>query len=360
VHVAVVDGLGRPLGDCEVLTTWSGYQQALAFAAGYGTLARAGVEGTGCYGAGLTQYLTGQGVPVVEVNRPDRATRRRSGKSDPIDAYAAARAAAAGTATVAAKARSGIVEAIRVLHVVRRSAVKARTKTINQLKTLLVSGPTELREQLRELPVAALIEGCAGLQPVSLRPAAAASSMRASKPTRAAAPADPTAATMLALRRLARRYQHLTEEITDADRDLDQLTAQAAPALREQLGVGPDSATKLLIAAGDNPDRMRSEAAFAHLCAAAPIPASSGQTIRHRLNRGGDRQANNALHTIALTRLRHSERTRHYAAERAKKARSDKDTLRCLKRYIVRELFPILKADLAKLATANQDQQRET
>ncbi|MGH8824717.1 MAG: IS110 family transposase [Jiangellaceae bacterium] len=329
-HVAVVDSLGRHLDDAQFATTPAGYAAALVFAAGFGPLAAAGVEGTGCYGAAFAAYLSGQGVAVVEVNRPDRATRRRSGKSDPLDAYAAAWAAASGRASAIPKAHTGIVEAIRVLHLTRRSAVKARTQTINQLKNLLVTAPAQLREQLRGLSTTALVDRCAGLRPSTDL-------------------TDPHTATKLALRRLARRHQQLSVEITDADTDLDTLTTTVTPRLRAQTGIGAEGAAKLLIAAGDNPDRMHSEAAYAHLCAAAPIPASSGRTDRHRLNRGGNRHANSALHTAALTRLQHCPRTRAYAARRTEQGLSPRDILRCLKRYIARELFPLLKADLAAL-----------
>jgi transposase len=331
-HVAVVDSLGRPLGDEEVPATVAGYAAALRFAARHGELAAAGVEGTGSYGAGLAGFLTSAGISVVEVNRPDRAARRREGKSDPIDAYAAAQAAASGRAQAVPKTRSGIVEAIRAAHVTRRGAVKARTQALNQLKTLIVTAPAVLREQLRALRGQELIDVCARLRPGHDL-------------------TDPITATKTALRRLARRVQHLSEEITEADHDLDALTRQAAPRLRAQAGIGPDTAAKLLITAGDNPHRLRSEAAFAHLCGAAPIPASTGRTHRHRLNRGGDRQANNALHTITLTRQRSCPRTRNYTDRRTTQGLTPRDIRRCLKRHIAREIYPILKADLTTLTT---------
>jgi len=242
---------------------------------------RVGVEGTGAYGAAWSRFLRSEGVEVVEVDRPDRKTRRVKGKSNPIDAYAAALAALSGRATGIPKSRDGRVEAIRALRVTRRSAVKARTQAINQLRALLLTGPAELRQQLRGLTAGTLIDTCAKMRPT-------------------ADLADPGQATKAALRRLARRHQQLTKEIRELDAELAPLVTAAAPGLLALPGVGIEVAGQLLTTAGDNPHRLHSEAAFAHLCGVAPIPASSGRTKRHRLNRGGDRAANTALHTIAL------------------------------------------------------------
>jgi transposase len=322
-HAAVIDQVGRHLADREFPTTPGGYRALLAWLRGYGRLVRVGVEGTGAYGAGLLRHLRAEQVPVVEVDRPDRRTRRRQGKSDPIDAYAAARAALSGAAGGAPKDRDGRVEAIRALRVARRSAVKARTQAMNQLRALLVTAPAGLREQLRQLSPTTLIGTCAGLRPGPDL-------------------ADPTHAVKTALRRLARRHQQLSDEITDADADLKTLLTAAAPQLLQLPGVGIEVAGQLLTTAGDNPHRLHSDAAFAHLCGAAPIPASSGRTHRHRLNRGGDRAANNALHTIALTRLRYHENTRDYATRRTQEGLSKKEIIRCLKRYIAREIYHTL------------------
>lgn len=259
-------------------------------------------------------------VSVVDVDRPDRKARRANGKSDPVDAYAAATAVLSGRAHGRPKTRDGIVEAIRSLRVVRRSAIKSRTQTINQIRTLIVSAPAEVRERLRSLPTYQLIAQLARSRP-------------------GADLADPTCAVRTALRRLARRHQHLTQEIAEADAELDPLVAQAAPGLVDLIGVGTETAAQLLITAGDNPDRLKSEASFAHLCGAAPISASSGRTNRHRLNRGGDRQANHALHTIALVRMRYDPRTRLYVARRTAEGMSKKDIFRCLKRFIAREVY---------------------
>ncbi|MCQ9179230.1 transposase [Streptomyces sp. IBSBF 2953] len=248
---------------------------------------------------------------------PDRRARRTAGKSDPIDAYAAATAVLAGRATGTPKHRDGAVEAIRGLRVVRASAVKARTQTINQIKSLIISAPAEVREALRPLTTTELVRRLAASRPA----------------TDLAAPAT---AVKVALKRLAKRYRHLSEEIADADADLRSLITHTAPDLLALPGVGTETAGQLLVTAGDNPDRLASEASFAHLCAAAPVPASSGRTDRHGLNRGGDRQANRALHTIVLVRMRHDPRTREYVARRTLEA---KDIFRCLKRFVAREVY---------------------
>lgn len=329
-HAAVIDTVGRHLADREFPATIGGYRDLLAWMRTHGTLVAVGVEGTGAYGAELARVLTSAGTTVIDVDRPDRKTRRMRGKSDPVDAYAAATAVLAGRATGIPKSRDGLAEAVRVLRVARRSAVKARTQAINQIRGLLVSAPAELREQVAGLDRAALIKTLARLRPGGDLSA-------------------PTAATRAALRRLARRHQAMDTEITDLDAELGPLTRQAAPALLELFGVGPETAGQLLATAGDNPERMRSEAAFAHLAGAAPIPASSGRTHRHRLNRGGDRAANNALHTIVLVRMRHDPRTRAYVQRRTKEGLSKKEIMRCLKRFVAREAYHAL--------TSRQDHQ---
>lgn len=324
-HAAVVDHVGRQLGDKEFPATPSGYRRLVAWLKAIGEVQQVGVEGTGTYGAALTRALRQHELKVVEVDRPDRKLRRQKGKSDPTDAYAAALAALSGRATATPKTRDGAVESIRVLRVVRRSAVKARTQTINQLKALLITAPSELREQLRGLGTAALIRTCARLRP-------------------GAVAAEPATATKLALRMLACRYEALTLEVREADKTLAALVAAAAPALLDLPGVGVEVAGQLLVTAGDNPDRLRSDGSFAHLCGAAPLPASSGRTDRHRLNRGGDRAANNALYTVVLSRLRHDERTRAYAQRRRTQGLSSREIIRCLKRYVAREIHQILTA----------------
>ncbi|MGV9271670.1 IS110 family transposase, partial [Kitasatospora sp. NPDC003701] len=322
-HAAVIDRLGRHLADREFPATVHGYRDLLNWLRSHGTVTAVGVEGTGAYGAEPTRVLTAAGVTVVDVDRPDRKTRRTRGKSDPIDAYAAAMAVASGRATTVPKSRDGTVEAVRVLRCARRSAVKARTQAINQIRGLLVSAPATLREQVAHLDRTALIRTLARLRSGTDL-------------------STPLAATKAALRRLARRHQALDVEITELDAEIGPLVKQAAPELLALFGVGPETAGQLLASAGDNPERMRSEAAFAHLTGVAPIPASSGRTHRHRLNRGGDRAANNALHTIVLVRMRYDERTRAYVARRTMEGMSKKDITRCLKRFVAREIYNAL------------------
>ena len=318
---AVIDGVGQMLGVEQFPATRAGYRSLLAWLRRHGAVARVGVEGTGSYGAGLARYLAAAGVEVIEVDRPDRRTRRRRGKSDPIDAEAAARAVLAGTAAGTPKTRTGPVEAIRVLRAARRGAVKARTAALNALQQMLVTAPEPLRTQLAALPSGALVSTAATL-------------------TVTGDLADPTAATRQALRRLARRCQHLTAEITGADAELRTLIARTAPSLLAQYGVGPEVAGQLLVTAGDNPARLRSEASFAALCGVAPVPASSGRTDRHRLNRGGDRAANAALYTVVMVRMQRHEPTRTYVKRRQAQGLTTPEIMRCLKRYAARELLP--------------------
>ena len=323
-HAAVLLMNGGRLADAEFPATEAGYARLIDWLRGWGRVHAVGVEGTGSYGAGLTRVLHAAGVRVVEVNRPDRRQRRLVGKSDPLDAYAAADAVLAGRAMAAPKLGLGVAEALRALHLTRAGAVKARTATINELRALLVTAPGQLRDQLRELSTTALITACTRLRP-------------------AADLTDPGQATKHALRSLARRYRALTEEITDLDTQLRPLVEQACPALLATHGVGVETAAQLLITLGDNPDRLGSEAAFAALCGVAPIPASSGKTSnKHRLCRGGDRQANRALYIITLARLATCERTRTYLKRRTHQGLSKKDIIRCLKRYIAREIYNTL------------------
>jgi transposase len=324
---AVIDAVGRILGIEQFPATSPGYADLLAWMRRFGRLSRVGVEGTGAYGAGLARLLRDERVDVVEVDRPNRKTRRFQGKSDPIDAVQAAKTALAGDRTGTPKQRDGRIEALRNLRIARRSAVDQRADTQRQIKALIVTAPEELREQLRGLPVKALIAACANLQ---------------ADRTHAAGPAT---AAKIALRSLARRHQQLTVEIADLDELLDPLVAAINPRLVATNGVGTDVAGQLLVTAGENHDRLRSEAAFAMLCGAAPIPASSGKTNRHRLNRGGDRQANAALYRVVLCRLRWDPRTRAYMERRTKDGLSKKEIIRCLKRYIARELYRILTTD---------------
>lgn len=323
-HVAVLSSTGARLGDLKVLATPAGYDEMLAFVVSFGSIGLIGIEGINSYGAGLARFLTASGVPIREIIRPKKAQRRR-GKSDPIDAYAAAgQALADGDDLPIAKAANGKVEQIRVLLAVRRSAMKARVAAIRQIKSLLLTAPDTIRTRWSHLDGDALINTLAGSRPGT-------------------ATTDTVAITTShALRRLARRHQSMSAEIADIDTDLRVLVADIAPAMLARKGYGVITAAILLVTAGDNPDRLRSNASFAALCGAAPIPASSGKTNRHRLNRGGDRQANWAHHRIALVRLRSDPRTREYAMRLRATGKSSKDVLRCLKRAIARETWHLL------------------
>jgi transposase len=323
VHVAAArDQLGRRLGVTIAPASRAGYGELLAWARGLGEVQAWGVEGTGSYGAGLVRFLAAAGQRVLEVNRPDRATRRRRGKSDPVDADAAARTVQAGEANGIPKAQNGTVEMTRALRVARQTAVKARTQAINAIKALPVNAPAELREQLDGLPTTRLVRQAATLDPGEV--------------------ATPTAACMLAVRSLAERDQHLGAEIQLLTRELDRLTLQHAPPCAP-CSDRPEVAAELLVCAGDNPARLHSEAAFAALCGTSPVEASSGKTRRHRLNRGGDRHANAALHRIVIVRLGWHQPTRDYVARRTAQGKTKKEILRCLKRYVAREVFAVLR-----------------
>lgn len=333
-HVAaVISSAGKLLGTLATPTDASGYLKLLAWARSLGFVKRAGVEGTGTYGAGLARVLREQGVEVLEVNRPNRSKRRLKGKSDPTDAENAARSVLAGEATAIPKSQSGAAEAMRTITVTRRSAVKAKTQAINQLRAILVSAPQDIRERLWKAKADQCVAGCAQLRQLGT------TTLLKTLTT--------------ALRLLAKRWLMLVAELKELDAALEQLTTASAPHLREQFGVGPQTAATLIAVAGDNPERLRSEAALAALCGVNPLPASSGKTIRHRLNRGGDRQANNALWTIAMVRMRSEPRTRAYVERRTAEGMSNKEIHRCLKRYIVRELYPLILADLAANAAAS-------
>jgi transposase len=322
VHVAAVldSATGRLLGTASFDTTPAGYTVLLEWMEGHGRVSRVGCESTGSYGAGLCRFLTGEGVEVIDVDRPDRKTRRFDGKSDPIDAEAAARAVLAGTATGIPKSRDGLVEAIRVLEVTHDSAVRDRTRAINQFHALLASAPERIRARLRGETLRNQL--CRARR----------FSDRGDDPVEAM--------TRLAMRELARRINDLDNQVARIESRLLPLTAQAAPALVGLKGVGPHVAAQLLAAAGDNPHRLASEAAFAKLCGVCPLPVTSGKTQgRHRLNRGGDRRANRALHTIVLVRMRYDARTRDYVERRTAEGKTTKEIMRCLKRFIAREVY---------------------
>src|SRR5215217_327750 len=336
-HVGVaLDQFGRRLGTRSVPTTPAGFAALLTWAGDFGVIERIGIEGTGSYGAGLTRWLRARGVAVIEVERPhrhDRPARRRRGKSDPLDAEAAARAVQAGTVIGQPKAGDGQVEMIRTLRLARRSAMKARTQAANQLHALVVTAPDDLRARLRPLPMAELVTLVAAFRPVRSGTALG----------------TPLAAAKLALKGLAIRYRQLSAEIDALDGHLEQLVSTAAPELVAVKGVGTDIAGALLVAAGDNPDRLHSEAAFASLCGVAPIPASSGKTNRHRLSRGGDRDANRALYLLAPGRIGWDPATRTYVTRRTAAGMSKPEIIRCLKRYLAREIYRLLVKPSASL-----------
>ncbi|MFE3526788.1 IS110 family transposase [Streptomyces sp. NPDC059161] len=326
-HVAVaLNTLGVVVGCQPFPVTAGGYQDLLQWAYALGRVTRAGVEGTGSYGAGRTRALQRAGVRVVEVNRPNRAMRRRRGKSDAVDAEAAARAVLSGEATAVPKNGDGPVEALRVLKIVKDSAVKARVQAVNQLKAVLVNATASIREPLEGLSVPRLLARCTVLRPTSSAPA--------------------ESAVVQSLGRLARRIQYLDEEVKDALAQMTALVRRTAPALLDLHGIGPDSAATLLIAAGDNPERLRGEASFAALCGTSPVEASSGKTNKRRLSRGGDRQANAALFRAVLSRLRWDAATQKYARRRTLEGMSKREIIRCLKRYLARTVYKILRASL--------------
>jgi len=319
---AALDPVGGLLEVAEFPATAAGHRRLLGWLAGFGPVTRVGVEGTGSYGAGLARYLRTAGVEVVEVDRPNRQARRRAGKSDPLDAIEAARAALSGRASGAAKTRDGNVEAIRALVVAKRSARSTKIATLNQIRHLSFTAPEQLRERLKGVSRQQLAARAAALRP----------SQREG--------ADPVmTATKTAIRLLGRRVLALDEEKARIDALLSGLVIQTAPELLTLHGVGIDTAATLLVTAGDNPGRLRSEAAWAHLCGTAPIPASSGKVTRWRLNRGGDRQANCALWGIVITRLRNDPRTRAYMTRRLAEGRSKPEVIRILKRYVAREVY---------------------
>jgi transposase len=323
VHLAAAIGeTGRLLGTAAFPTTASGYRRLLAWLRGFGRLGRVGIEGTGSYGAGLRRFLNGAEVDVVEVNRPNRQWRRRRGKSDPADAEAAARSALAGQGAGLLKSQDGTVEAIRLLRLARRSAIKARTQAANQLLAIVDTAPEELRRALRGRRVADLV-------PTARR-------------FRGGRPATPLGAAKIALKALAERWVTLDAEIRHLDAQLAALVAAAGPRLLDLPGVGTETAGALLVAAGDNPERLASEGSFAALCGVTPVDASSGRQKRHRLNRGGNRDANRALWVVVMVRMAKDRRTRDYVARRTTEGLTKREIIRCLKRYVAREVYKAL------------------
>jgi transposase len=285
----------------------------------------AGIDGTSSYGAGLFRHLKAAGVSVVEIGRPKRRHLRRNGESDPIDAQAAVRAVLAGEAIGEPKSGDGEVEMIRVLRSARQSAVKATSQAANQLKALLVTAPEDLRQRLRELPTKELVATCARFRSGD-------------------DPDDVRTATRFALRSVARRHEIFSDEITEVDAQLKRLVAEVGPGLISLPAIGTHHAATLLVVAGDNPQRLRSEASFASLCGVSPVEASSGKVVRRRHNRGANRDANRALHMICVVRMGSDKRTREYVARRTAEGKSKWEIMRCLKPYIAREIYRILAA----------------
>jgi transposase len=327
-HAGVLDDKLNQIADREFPATAAGYQELWDWMAGHGLITGVGVESTGSYGAGLTRHLLAAGVEVYEVSRPEKATRVKQGKSDPIDAYSAARQVATGKATARPKITTGIVEAIRMVKVPRDAAVRDRTRAYSQLRDLVTTAPAPIHDQLIVMTGHQRARRAATYRP---------------DPTRLH---EPLQAAKQGLRALARRIGELDAEIAEADKALTALTRQAVPSLVAMPQIGPQTSAQLLITAGQNITRMRTEATFAKLCGVAPLPASSGKTTRHRLNRGGDRKANSALYMIAIGRMRAHPETKAYVERRRAQGHSNPEIIRCLKRGIARSVYRALRNDL--------------
>jgi transposase len=321
---AVIATCGTVLGTQAFSTTRAGYRAMLHWMRSHGEVLRVGVEQTGSFGAGLSRHLALAGVPVLEVTGPEPAERRSKGKDDELDAVAAARAALTGQRVQVAKDRSGAVEALRVLRTTRSSAVKCRRAALQQLRNTVLAAPDEVREPLRYLTRMQLIRTCAGSRPDMM------------------AWRDAVVASRIALKSLARRILCLSDEIAGLNAMIKPLVAELGPGLIDLEGIGVENAGAFIVAAGDNPERLKSEASFAMMCGASPIPASSGKTQRHRLNRGGNRQLNSALHMVVVCRMRTDQRTKSYIARRTREGLSTREIMRCLKRYVAREVYNTL------------------
>ena len=326
IHVAAaVDWQGTLVGEECFPTTRQGYRLLESWARSLGEVLRVGVECSGSYGSGLTRHLLKNGFAVLEVTFPNKTVRRKRGKDDFIDAEMAAEAAFTGARTVTPKSRDGMVEALRMLQKTRSTAVAARRVALQMIRADIISAPEELRDQLRGMTRMQLIRHLVATRPDS-------TDFR-----------TPLGAAKIALKRLAKRYVDLDDEVSELDDMSDAILADAAPLLVQLKCVGAQSAAQLMVTVGDNPERLRSEASFAMLCGVAPVPVSSGMTYRHRLNRGGDRQANSAIHIIAIGRLRTDERTKEYVAKKMSEGHTKMEAIRCLKRYIAREVYYVIK-----------------
>jgi transposase len=325
LHVAaIVDDHDSVLETRSFASTRQGYRQMLAWMRGFGELDRIGIESTGSYGAGLLRFLQAAGIEVLEITAPDRQDRRRRGKNDDLDAQNAAHAAFAGIRAVTPRSRDGMVESLRVLKACRKTAVSARRVALQMIHGTIICAPEGLRDQLRSMTRMQLVRTLAAWRP----------DLTAYR--------EVEVAYRISLKSLARRYIELHDEIADLDVMIGAIVEDLAPELVARNSIGHNSAAQLLLTAGDNPERLKSEASFAALCGASPVPASSGKTVRHRLNRGGDRAANSALHIIAIGRLRTDEKTKTYVARRIAEGHSKLEAIRSLKRYIAREVFGII------------------
>jgi len=326
LHVAaVVDHQDHLISTRSFASTRQGYRQMLAWMRSFGDLQRIGVESTGSYGAGLLRFMQQAGVTVLEVTAPDRQDRRKRGKNDDLDAQNAAHAAFSGQRTVTPRSRDGMIEALRVLVACRKTAVTARRIALQMIHNTIVAAPDSLREQLRIMTRMQLVRTLAAWRP----------DLTAYR--------DVEAAYRISLKSLGRRYLELHDEIADLDVMIAAIVEELAPNLIARNSISYVGAAQLLLTAGGNPERLQSEASFAALCGVSPVPASSGKTIRHRLNRGGDRAANSALHIIAIGRLRTDQRTKEFVARRITEGHSKLDAIRALKRYIAREVFNLIR-----------------
>jgi transposase len=320
-HVAAAkDALGRELGHARFDANAAGYERLTQWARAHGEVAAFAIEGAGSYGAGLVRYLAAHGELVAEVARPSRQHRARRGKSDPSDAQAAAAAILSGDALGTAKSADGHIEAMRMLQTTRASAVRAKTSAVVALQSLVVTAPDEIRDELIGLTPRRMVRACAHLSPES-------------------SPTTPAEAAIAGLGVLARRYETLEAEAKLLSAQIARLVGLACPELLDLFGVGPEIAATLLVAVGDNGGRLGSERAFAKICGVAPVDASSGRQQRHRLNRGGNRQANRALHTLVVVRLRAHAPSRQYMARRLAEGKTKKEVMRCLKGYMAREIY---------------------
>ena len=327
VHVAaVMDTVGGILATLTITTDTGGFKQLLDWSSGFGKVLAFGIEGTGSYGATLTSFVRRHGHKVVEAGRPDRRLRRANGKSDTLDAENAARSVLAGFATATPKTADGAAEMIRQLKIAHDSAVSDRTAAMVTMKAMLVHGSDELRRETNRKTQIMLARYLAALRPRTLE--------------------SPDDALRHSLRSLARRWQQLDAEAKEMSTMIEQLVTLTAPQLLEQFGIGVDTAAEILIVAGDNPERIRSEAAFAKLAGISPVPTGSGMTSgRHRINHGGHRQLNAAIYRTVIVRMRFHEPTIAYVARRTAEGKSKREIIRCLKRYVIREVYHLVKVD---------------